>query len=200
MKSPERSGPKQVLRLEVYSAGLLVAFVAWCVTLTAIGTHDHLARADLIVVPATSVEPGGTPSPRLRARCDRAAAVFHAGLAPAVFVSGGVDQRGHDEAACMKRYLVARGVPSAAVVTDSLGTDSWLTALHARAWLGAHRMHRVLIVSQGFHVPRLRLAFRRLGVANVYWTHADFWEPRDVFSLARELPGLVKYAFRLAPP
>ncbi len=98
----------------------------------------------------------------------------------------------------MKSYLVGLGIPTTAVVTDSLGVDSWQTALHARAWLAANHLRRVLIVSQGFHVPRLRLAFHRLGVDDVYWSHAEFWELRDCFSLAREFPALVKYALRPA--
>ena len=181
-----------------WAVALVMAFPAWCAILTLIGTRDHVAHADLIVVPATAVQIDGLPSHRLRARCDRAVEVLRSGLAPLVFVSGGVDPRGHDEAACMKRYLIGRGVPGQAVITDSLGRDSWQTALHVRAWLADHRVNRVLIVSQGFHVPRLRLAFARLGGVHTYWTHARYSEPRDVFSLARELPALIKYALRPA--
>ena len=98
----------------------------------------------------------------------------------------------------MKRYLITSGIPARAIVTDSLGVDSWQTVLHARAWLTAHRQRGVLLVSQGYHVPRLRLACHRLGVRPVYWVHARFWEARDLFSLAREGAGLIKYALRPA--
>ena len=70
---------------------LAIAFFAWCGALTAIGTHDHPGRVVLIVVPATAVLPDGTPSPRLRARCNRGAAAFRSGLGSVLFVSGGVD-------------------------------------------------------------------------------------------------------------
>jgi vancomycin permeability regulator SanA len=177
-------------------AAMAVVFLVWCAALTAIGTHDHLGKAALIVIPATAVRPDGSLSHRLRARCDRGAQAYRDGLGPMLFVSGGMDRNGHDEAAFMKRYLLARGVPARAIISDSLGVDSWETVVHARAWLEAHRQRGLLLVSQGFHLPRLRLACARLGLRPVYWVHARFWEPRDLFSIARELPGLVKYALR----
>ena len=169
--------------------------VASALVVVWIGTRDRLGPADLGVVLGTLSNSDGTPTPRLKARCDRAYEVYRAGYVPVLMVSGARDWHGGNEAVCMRDYLVARGVPAAAIVMDSVGVDSWHTALHARAWLAAHRRDRVLIVTQGFHVPRCRLAFAHLAGVRASWTHARFWEWRDLPSIARELPALVKYAF-----
>ncbi len=66
-------------------------------------------------------------------------------------------------------------------------------------YLAAHHLHSAMIVTQGFHVPRTRFAFARVGITRLAWVHARFWEPRDLYSIARELPALVKYAVRRVP-
>ena len=48
-----------------------------------------------------------------------------------LFVSGGVDAAGADEAAVMRDYLISRGVPADRIVADSAGVDTWATARHA---------------------------------------------------------------------
>lgn len=82
------------------------------------------APANLIVVLGNEVLPGGTASPRLRARLDAALAACRAGSAPRVMVSGGVAPDGQDEAAVMAAYLQANGVPAAAIVQDPHGVDT----------------------------------------------------------------------------
>jgi uncharacterized SAM-binding protein YcdF (DUF218 family) len=52
-------------------------------------------------------------------------------------------------------------------------------------------------VSQFFHVPRAKLAMRRAGL-RVGGVHADYYEPRDAWGLARELPAWYLYLLRPA--
>lgn len=174
------------------------AFVAACALLVALGLADHPGHAAIAIVPGNTVRADGRLSGRLESRCRRALEVWRTGWAPVLFVSGAVGHEGQDEAAAMKRWLLARGVPDSAVVTDSRGDNSWLTARHARAWLDAHGGGGAIIVTQGFHVPRMRLACSRAGIRPIYWTHSRFFEPRDFYSIAREIPGLGWYAIRPA--
>jgi uncharacterized SAM-binding protein YcdF (DUF218 family) len=53
-----------------------------------------------------------------------------------------------------------------------------------------------LVVSQYFHVPRMRLAMKRSGVATVFSAHARYFELRDVYSTAREVVGYGAYFLR----
>jgi len=172
------------------------AYVLACVVLVIVGLSDRPGRADIAIVPGTRVTADGRPLPRLVARCRRALEVWRTGYARLIFVSGTMGSGGQNQAGVMKRWLVEHGVPDSVVVTDSLGANSWLSARDARRWLDAHGLHSAMIVTQGFHVPRMRLACARHGIAPLYWTHARYFEPLDLYSIAREIPGLAYYALR----
>lgn len=186
---------RTILKLLRAAAMLVAAFLCACLLLVAVGTHDRPGRADLIVVPGNLVFPDSSLSPRLESRCTRALQAFRDGLGPRLFLSGGITLDG-DEAGSMRRWFLARGVPDSAMIVDRLGTTSWQTARNARRWLTAHGAHSALIVTQGFHVPRMRLACARAGIHDIYWLHSHFFERRDYASIAREVFGLAFYAIR----
>lgn len=170
---------------------LLAAFA-----LAAIGLMTGARHADVAVVLGNKVEPGGQPSPRLAARLDRAYDCYAASQCRILFVSGGVDPAGTDEAAAMRDYLLARGVPADQIVVDSAGVDTWATARHASAYMREHGYTRALAVTQYFHVPRTMLALKRQGVVEVSGAYPAFFEMRDLFSVFRELPAVALYIFR----
>jgi uncharacterized SAM-binding protein YcdF (DUF218 family) len=63
----------------------------------------------------------------------------------------------------------------------------------------AHRMSRVLIVSQYYHLARARLAFERVGIepSNIYVAYPRTFQLRDLYSSWREVPAYAVYAVRL---
>lgn len=152
--------------------------------------------ADLIVVLGNKVEPSGQPGARLAARLDRALACFRAGLAPAVFVSGGTGVEGHDEAKAMGDWLAARGVPRSAIIEDPGGWDTALTAQHTAKYLATRNLSRALVVSQWFHLYRCRVALSTFGVTDVSTAAPRYGEWRDPYSVLREIPGIWDYWLR----
>ncbi|RBL82900.1 YdcF family protein [Streptomyces cavourensis] len=177
------------------AAGVALVLIA-AGALVAAGLLADAPAADVAVVLGNTVDANGKPSPRLAARLDRAYDCHAAARCKIVFVSGGVDPDGHDEAAVMRDYLIARGVPAEHIVADSLGNDSWATARHASAYLREHGYTSALAVTQYFHVPRTMLALKRQGVAQVGGASPRFFEARDLYSILRELPALAWYAVR----
>ena len=164
------------------------------------GLCDELGDSELGLVLGNTVEPDGHPSARLQARLDEALTLRHLGYFQWIIVSGGVDPNGHDEAAVMRDYLVARGVPVEYVLVDSAGSNTYESARHTAQIMRERRWKGVCVVTQYFHVPRARLALRRFGVQDVSGAHARFFEGRDVYSTAREVVGYVEYAFRRYEP
>jgi vancomycin permeability regulator SanA len=160
------------------------------------GLEARARPADVAIVFGNQVLPNGTPSPRLVARLQVAAKLRRSHLVHVWFVSGGIGREGHDESRVMRDWLVGHGVPDSAVVRDSLGLDSHLTALHAAAWMRAHSMTRANVVTQYFHVARAVMACRRAGIDVVGARAPRWYEPRDVYSLAREMVALPVYALR----
>ena len=177
------------------AAGVAVVLIA-AGAVIATGLLADAPAADVAVVLGNTVAADGKPSPRLAARLDRACDCVAAERCKIVFVSGGVDPDGHDEAVVMRDYLLARGVPAARIVVDSLGNDSWATARHASAYMREHGYTSALAVTQYFHVPRTMLALKRQGVAQVGGASPRFFEARDLYSILRELPALAWYAVR----
>lgn len=178
--------------LTVLAALVLLAAAA----LAATGLMAGAREADVAVVLGNTVQPDGAPSPRLAARLDRAYDCYAASQCRVLFVSGGVDPAGMDEAAAMRDYLLARGVPADRIVVDSAGVDTWATARHASAYMREQGYTRALAVTQYFHVPRTMLALKRQGVAEVSGGYPAFFESRDLYSVFRELPAVALYIFR----
>lgn len=176
------------------------AAVALVVVATAIlicaGLTDHLGKADIALVLGSKVESDGRPSPRLRARLDKTVELYRAGYFPKVIASGGVGREGFDEAVVMRDYLVAGGVPAEHVIVDGLGTTTWASARNTAQILKQEKLTSVFVISQYFHLPRARLALRKLGITEIYSAHARFFEGRDVYSSIREVVGYLSYLFR----
>ncbi len=171
----------------------VACFVLAAAAIAVAGLRDRLVPADAIVVLGNTVNPDGQPSPRLRARLDCALTAYRLKLAPLLIVTGGVGKEGYDEAAVMAHYLVAHGVPAAAVLVDSAGNDTAASAANVARIAGERHLTSVLVASQYFHLPRASLALTRAGVPVAGTVHARYFEARDLYSLAREVIGIGAY-------
>jgi uncharacterized SAM-binding protein YcdF (DUF218 family) len=143
---------------------LLVAVIVYTVSLVmvlVVSQQDERQPADAIVV-LGAAQYNGRPSPVLRARLDHALGLYRERLAPLVLVTGGVG-RGDttSEATVGRRYLIAHGVPAEAVVAQSEGRTTMASMTAVTAWLRGRGLRRVILVSDPFHMFRLRLEARR---------------------------------------
>ncbi|MET0623378.1 MAG: YdcF family protein [Pyrinomonadaceae bacterium] len=174
----------------------MLAFALAATLIVADGLTDDINAADVAIVPGNTVEKDGRPSARLSARLDQTVALYRQGLFHDVIVSGGVGSEGFDEAEVMKRYLVEKGVPERSIHVDGGGATSRLTAVNASRMMRKNGWRSAMVVTQYFHVPRMRLALKRSGVAPVFSAHARYFELRDVYSIAREVVGYGAYLLR----
>ncbi|WP_105131892.1 YdcF family protein [Burkholderia sp. BE12] len=184
--------------------GGLLAVVAciWgaaAVALVGYGMRMSSEPADVAVIFGNALDDTGAPKPVLAARLDVGVRCYRTGQCPAFLVSGAIDGPGLNEATAMRDYLVARGVPADRIAVDDQGDNTLATARHTLAYLHAHRLSRVLIVSQYYHLARARLAFERVGIAreNISAAYPRRFQLRDVYSSWREVPAYVVYAVRL---
>ena len=172
------------------------AFVVATLALALSGLRDDTAHADVALVLGSKVELDGTPSPRLRARLERTAELFRAGLFPMIIGSGGIGKEGFDEAAVMRDWLVMHGVPAERIILDSHGDTTFASAQNTARIAAGRKFASVFVVSQYFHIARSRLALSRCGITTVSSAHARYFELRDVYSSARETVGYVSYLLR----
>lgn len=134
------------------------------VTVLVVSQQDQRRPADAIVV-LGAAQYNGRPSPVLRARLDHAFQLYQDGLAPRIVVTGGVG-RGDttSEALVGRNYLLAQEVPPSAVVVQPQGRSTQASMTAVAEWLGAEHLNRVILVSDPFHMFRLRLEARRTGL------------------------------------
>lgn len=171
----------------------------WLVTVSLLvlrGMTDHPGRADVALVLGNQVNPDGSPSPRLKARLDTAAEWYRSGHYPTIIVSGATGTEGIPEGTAMKNYLVASGIPEDAVVVDDAGVDTHASARNAAAILRQTGGESVFVITQYFHIPRTRLALSKFGIARIHHAHPRYFEARDLYSIAREIPAYARYWLR----
>lgn len=152
-------------RAVVLVLGLLaLGWLASLVAVVATARRDDAAPADAIVV-LGAAQYNGRPSPVFRARLDHAANLYRRGLAPLVIVTGGVGTgESLSEAVVGRDYLMTAGLPAAALATESAGHTSAASMRAAAEHLHQLGQHRAVLVSDGFHLLRLRFLARRLGL------------------------------------
>lgn len=139
--------------LTVYTAALLMVLI--------VSQQDERRGVDAIVV-LGAAQYNGRPSPVLRARLDHALRLYNEGLAPRIIVTGGVG-RGDttSEAIVGRHYLLAHDVPASAVVVQPQGRSTQASMTAVADWLETEQLKRVILVSDPFHMFRLRLEARR---------------------------------------
>ncbi len=128
------------------------------------GRSDQARHVDAIVVMGAA-QYDGRPSPQLAARLDHAAAVWSAGLARVMVVTGG-NQPGDrfTEAEASANYLIDLGVPPEAILQESVGHSSYASLEQVATLLHQRGLFRVLLVTDPFHSLRTRLIAQELGL------------------------------------
>ncbi|WP_287605084.1 YdcF family protein [Thiothrix sp.] len=157
------------------------------------GATTGYEKSEYAVVLGNQVYPSGEPSERLKARLERAAELFRDGTVQKIIVSGGLGKEGHDEATVMKQYLETQGIPAVAVIADSYGNNTRLTAYNTKQW--ANTAKPIIVVSQLYHVSRAAMAFGQEGFTQVGTAYPHYFEERDVYASLRELPAWISYWF-----
>lgn len=137
----------------------------------------------------------GRPSPVFAARLDHAITLHGEGWAERIVVTGGIVPGDRmSEATAGRRYLVDAGVPATDVIVQPEGRNTAGSMDAVAAWLVGEGLEQVILVSDPFHLARLRLEARRLGL--VAWTSPTPSSPISS-RLGTELPYLVAEGAKL---
>jgi len=124
--------------------------------------HDATGSDAIVVLGAAQFD--GRPSPILKSRLAHALELWREGVAPAIVTVGG-SQPGdrYTEGGVGRDWLLARGVPTDAVVAVRTGTDT-VTSLAAVAESArARNWQSITIVSDPAHMARSEAIAERLG-------------------------------------
>lgn len=173
-------------RLGAWVAAVGLAWgLAWSLPATSLWAGGRLEQrypalppAEVAPAPAIVVLGGHTANNRRNwfepydsavttARVDTAAALYHAGRAPRVVVSGAALDGGVSEARLMANALRQRGVPESAITLEEHSDTTYENALYTGAVLLDADLRHVLLVTSALHMPRAMAVFRARGITPV---------------------------------
>jgi len=117
----------------------------------------------VLVLLGAMLGPDGAPGPALLRRVRHAAALYAAGAAGTIVVTGGPAGATPTEARVMRDLLIAAGTPAAAVIEEDRARDTLENVLFSVEILKARGLGPAILVTDRYHLPRALMLFRLLG-------------------------------------
>ena len=114
-----------------------------------------------ILVLGCAVWSDNQPSPMLKDRLDTAIALYRAGVAPKLLLSGDNSIVEYSEPDCMLQYTLAQGIPPEDIFLDFAGFSTYESVYRAHA---VFRADRLIVVTQKYHLFRALKACDALGI------------------------------------
>lgn len=144
----------------------LFMIACWALSVASIhlwGRRNEARKSDAIVV-LGAAQYDGRPSPVLKARLDHAVRLYERGVAPMLIMTGGTAPGDTvSEAVVSRRYAIRQGVPPAAILTERGGMTTLESMRAVSRLMRGQNMQTAVLVSDPFHMLRLKLLSRRVG-------------------------------------
>ncbi|TDG12858.1 YdcF family protein [Seongchinamella unica] len=96
-------------------------------------------------------------------RITHSLALYQAGKAPLVLVSGGATTGSRPEAEQIGDYLELMGLPATALLLERQSRDTRQNAAYSRPLLEGRGVEKILLVTSAYHMPRAVPLFERAG-------------------------------------
>ena len=148
------------------TVAIVAMFALWVISATAVlvwASRDEARPAQAIVV-LGAAQYAGKPSPVLRARLDHALDLWNRHLATLLILTGGTGSGDTtSEAAVGRTYARKRGVPDSAILVENEGRTTSESMRAVAGMLEVRGLQTALLVSDPFHMLRLRILARRFG-------------------------------------
>ena len=129
-----------------------------------LAAEDQASAADAIIVMGAA-QYNGAPSPVLRTRLNHARDLFEQGYASIIITTGGYGpDPNFSEAHVAARYLSSEGIDASQIITEQGSGTTYDTVRAASRLMQSHGWTRAIVVSDGFHLYRLRELFEDQGI------------------------------------
>lgn len=192
---PRRTSAAAAVGVAVVAACAALAFPLGLMLFFGTTRYDQPSQAAVVL--GAQVFRDGTLSPSLADRVRTGASLYLDGLAPLLLVSGGRGDGGRHECDAMRSYAEELGVPAEAIVEDRQGVTTQATVDDTVALFRRDGIHRVLVVSQFYHLPRIKMAYQRAGIdVRTVPARADHFIKQTPIIVAREIPAFWLYYLR----
>jgi vancomycin permeability regulator SanA len=156
-----------ITKIIIYSfaTGILVLLISRVITtiyaLPRTSSIESAKPVPVAVVFGAGLWRDGSPTPVLRDRIETAANLYFAGKVSKLLMSGDNRFIDYNEPAAMRTYALNLGVPDEDIVLDYAGRRTYDTCFRAGKIFG---LDKVILVTQGFHLPRAIYTCSTLGL------------------------------------
>ncbi|HMF86446.1 MAG TPA: YdcF family protein [Gemmatimonadaceae bacterium] len=165
-KAKEKARQAVNLVRRILTIVVVAIFALWVISAAAVliwSSRDEARPAQAIVV-LGAAQYAGKPSPVLRARLDHALDLWNRHLATLLILTGGTGAGDTtSEAAVGRTYAKKRGVPDSAILVENEGRTTSESMRAVAGMLEVRGLQSALLVSDPFHMLRLRILARRFG-------------------------------------
>jgi vancomycin permeability regulator SanA len=171
---------------------LSALFIFWHVSNVgskSIYSKADVPKSDAIIVLGAYVFPNGQVSEMLADRLDTGIALFEAGKAPKIVVSGDHGHVTYDEVNAMRKYLQARGIKREDIFMDHAGFNTYDSLYRAR---DIFLIKKAIIVTQKFHLVRALYISKELGLEAYGVTSDNHVYPGILLNNIREIGSRMK--------
>jgi len=166
MKRAAKAKRALLIARRVLTVIVVAMFVLWASSAAAVlvwSGRDEAQPAQVIVV-LGAAQYAGKPSPVLRARLDHALDLWDRHLASLLILTGGTGAGDTtSEAAVGRNYARKHGVPDSAILVENEGRTTSESMRAVAGMLEVRGLQTALLVSDPFHMLRLRILARRFG-------------------------------------
>ena len=166
MKRAAKAKRALLIARRVLTVIVVAMFVLWASSAAAVlvwSGRDEAQPAQVIVV-LGAAQYAGKPSPVLRARLDHALDLWDRHLASLLILTGGTGAGDTtSEAAVGRNYARKHGVPDSAILVENEGRTTSESMRAVAGMLEVRGLQTALLVSDPFHMLRLRIVARRFG-------------------------------------
>lgn len=155
---------KYILLAALACVALFVAINALMVGLEQSRLYSSVSEVPeraVVIVPGAAVLRSGALSAVFLDRANAAIALYWAGKAGKILVSGDNSTVEHNEVDPARKYLMSQGIPEDDIYLDHAGFDTYSTMYRAQEIFG---VSSAIIATQTFHLPRAVFLARSMGI------------------------------------
>ncbi|WP_242977125.1 YdcF family protein [Clostridium botulinum] len=147
----------KMIVLYIILCSILVCFIVEYTVICSrfkIASYNKGQKQDVIIVLGYHVKKDGDVSPILRERINKAAKLYHEGIAGVIICSGAAVANDYIEADVMANALIELGVPACNIIREKLAKNTYENLVNSKKIMQDRELNTAVIVSSPWHLRK----------------------------------------------
>lgn len=126
--------------------------------------YNNGQKKDVIIVLGYPAKKDGSVSPILRERINKAAKLYHEGIAEVIICTGAAVANNYVEADVIAQTLIELGVPDCSIIREKLAKGTYENLVNSKKIMKDRGLRTAVIVSSPWHLRKASSYAFRLGI------------------------------------